>query len=118
MGVLTILSIIPWDKILKYSPIIVEAGEKIFSSVNKYFGNASKEGGKQHKVSLELLDKRITLLEQNELEQADLIEKIAVQLNELSNASKIISSRTLLALSISSLSLVVSLVLLIIIFVK
>jgi hypothetical protein len=118
MGVLTILSIIPWDKILKYSPIIVEAGEKIFSSVNKYFGSTSKEGGKQHKVSLELLDKRITLLEQNELEQADLIEKIAVQLNELSNASKIISSRTLLALSISSLSLVVSLVLLIIIFVK
>src|SRR5450830_94615 len=67
MGVLTILSIIPWDKILKYSPIIVEAGEKIFSSVNKYFGGASKEGGKLHKVSLEQLDKRITLLEQNEL---------------------------------------------------
>jgi hypothetical protein len=114
MGVLTILSIIPWDKILKYSPIIVEAGERIFSSVNKYFGGTSKEGGKPQKVSLEQLDKRIKLLEQNEYEQADLMEKIAVQINELSNAAKIISNRTLLALSISSLSLVISLVLLVI----
>jgi hypothetical protein len=114
MGFLTILSIIPWDKILKYSPIIVEADEKIFSSVNKYFGSTSKEGGKPHKVSLEQLDKRIALLEQNELEQADLIEKIAVQINELSIAAKIVSNRTLLALSISSLSLIISLVLLLI----
>jgi hypothetical protein len=114
MGVLTILSIIPWDKILKYSPIIVEAGEKIFSSVNKYFGGASKEGGKLQKLSLEQLDKRTKLLEQNELEQADLIDKIAIQMNELSRAAKIISNRTLLALSISSLSLIISLVLLVI----
>ena len=114
MGFLTFLSIIPWDKILKYSPIIVEAGEKIFNSVNKYFGITSKEVGNRHEVSLEQLDKRIKLLEQNELEQADLMEKIAVQINELSIAAKIISNRTLLALSISSLSLVISLVLLVI----
>jgi hypothetical protein len=114
MGVLSILSIIPWDKILKYSPIIVEAGERIFGSVNKYFGGTSRGGGKLHKVSLEQLDKRIELLEQNELEQADLIEKIAVQINELSIAAKIISNRTLVALSISSLSLVISLVLLVV----
>jgi hypothetical protein len=114
MGILTILSMIPWDKILKYSPMIVEAGEKIFNSVNKYFGSNSKEGGKPHKISLEQLDMRIKLLEQNELEQADLIEKIAVQINELTIAAKIISNRTLLALSISSLSLVISLVLLVI----
>jgi uncharacterized coiled-coil protein SlyX len=73
-----------------------------------------KESGKPKKASLEQLDKRIKLLEQNELEQADLIEKIAVQINELSIAAKIISNRTLLALSISSLSLVISLVLLVI----
>ena len=118
MGVFTVLSMIPWDKIFKYTPIIVEAGEKIFNSVNKYFGSDSKEGGKPHKVSMEQLNKRITLLEQNELEQADLIEKIAVQINELSIAAKIISNRTLLALSISSLSLVISLVLLVIRFVR
>jgi hypothetical protein len=118
MGALAILSIIPWDTILKYSPIILEAGQKIFSSVNNYFGSTSKEGGKPQRVSLEKLDKRITLLEQNELEQADLIEKIAIQINELSIAAKIISNRTLLALSMSSLSLVISLVLLVIKVVK
>jgi hypothetical protein len=114
MGALTLLSMIPWDTIFKYSPIIVEAGQKIFSSVTKYFGNTLKESGKPQKVSLEQLDKRIKLLEQNELEQADLIKNIAVQINELSIAAKIISNRTLLALSISSLSLVISLVLLVI----
>jgi len=114
MGAFTLLSMIPWDTIFKYSPIIVEAGQKIFNSVNKYFGNTLKESGKPKKASLEQLDKRIKLLEQNELEQADLLEKIAVQINELSVAAKIISNRTLLALSISSLSLVISLVLLVI----
>jgi hypothetical protein len=118
MSARNVLSKIPWDDILKYSPIIAETSGKIFNSVKKYFGETSIESGKPPKVSLEQLGKRVRLLEQNELEQADLLDKIAVQINELSNASKIISSRTLLALSISSLSLVVSLVLLIIIFVK
>jgi hypothetical protein len=114
MGFLTFLSIIPWDKILKYSPMIVEAGERIYNSVNKYFGITSKEVGSPHEISLEQLDTRMKLLEQSELEQADLLEKIAIQINELSIAAKIISNRTLLALSISSLSLVISLVLLVI----
>lgn len=114
MGVIAILSLIPWDTILKYSPIIVEAGAKILQRVNMYFGSASHESDKHHKVSLEQLEKRIGLLEQNEVEQADLIDKIAHQINELSIAAKIISNRTLLALSISSLSLLISLVLLVI----
>jgi hypothetical protein len=118
MSALKVLSKIPWDDILKYSPIIAESSGKIFNSVKKYFGETSIESGRSAKVSLEQLGKKVKLLEQNELEQADLIDKIAVQINELSNASKIISNRTLLALSISLLSLVVSLVLLIIIFIK
>jgi hypothetical protein len=111
MGTFAILSLIPWDTIFKYSPMIVEAGQKLFISVNKYFGGASKESGKHQKISLEQLDKRIRLLEQNELEQADLIEKIAIQVNELSIAARIISNRTLLALSFSSLALIISLTL-------
>jgi len=118
MGTLSLLSMIPWDTIFKYSPMIVEAGQKIFSRVNKYFGNTLNESGKPKKVSLEQLDKRIKLLEQNELDQADLNEKIAIQIQELSIAAKIISNRTLLALSISSLSLVVSIILLVIIVVR
>ena len=114
MGTFALLSLIPWDTIFKYSPAIVEAGQRLFNSVNKYFGGASKESGKHQKISLEQLDKRIKLLEQNELEQADLIEKIAIQMNELSIAAKIISNRTLLALSISSLSLIISIVLVLI----
>ena len=113
MGTFALLSLIPWDTILKYSPIILEAGQKLFGSVNKYFGVTSKGGGIHQKNSLEQLDKRIQLLEENELEQADLIDKIAVQMSELTIAAKIISNRTLLALSISSLSLVISIVLLV-----
>ena len=114
MGTFALLSLIPWDTIFRYSPAIVEAGQRLFNSVNKYFGGASKESGKHQKISLEQLDKRIKLLEQNELEQADLIEKIAIQINELTIAAKIISNRTLLALSISSLSLIISCVLVVI----
>ena len=105
MGTLSLLSMIPWDTIFKYSPMIVEAGQKIFSRVNTYFGNTLDESGKPKKVTLEQIDKRIRLLEQNELDQADLNEKIAVEIKELSIAAKIISNRTLLALSVSSLSL-------------
>ena len=112
MGVFAILSLIPWETILKYSPIIVEAGGRILKKVKMYVGTTPNEGGKHHEISLEQLDKRIKALEQNEVEQADLIDKIAIQINELSIAAKIISNRTLLALSISSLSLVISLVLL------
>ena len=118
MGTLSLLSMIPWDTIFKYSPMIVEAGQQIYNRVNKYFGNTLQENSKPKKVTLEKLDKRIKLLEQNELDLADLNEKIAVQIKELSIAAKIISNRTLLALSISSLSLVVSLVLLVIIVVR
>ena len=114
MGTFALLSLIPWDTIFKYSPAIVEAGQRLFNSVNKYFGGTSKEIGKHQKISLEQLDKRIKLLEQNELEQAVLIEKIAIQINELTIAAKIISNRTLLALSISSLSLIISCVLVVI----
>ena len=118
MSTLKVLSKIPWNDILKYSPIIAETSGKIFNSVKKYFGETSIESGKPTKVSLEQLGRRVKLLEQNELEQADLLDKIAVQINELSNASKIISNRTLLALSISSLSLLISLFLLVITVVK
>ena len=118
MGTLSLLSMIPWDTIFKYSPMIVEAGQKIFSRVNTYFGNTLDESGKPKKVTLEQIDKRIRLLEQNELDQADLNEKIAVEIKELSIAAKIISNRTLLALSISTLSLIVSFVLLAIIVLK
>jgi hypothetical protein len=111
MGTFAILSLIPWDTIFKYSPMIVEAGQNLFISVNKYFGGASKESSKHQKISLEQLDKRVKLLEQNELDQADLIEKIAIQVNELSIAARIISNRTLLALSFSSLALIISLAL-------
>jgi len=51
MGTLTLLSMIPWDTIFKYSPMIVEAGQKIFICVNKYFGITLKESGKPKKVT-------------------------------------------------------------------
>jgi hypothetical protein len=118
MGTLSLLSMIPWNTIFKYSPMTVEAGQKIFNRMNTYFGNPLNESGKTKKVSAEQFDNRIKLLEQNELDQADLNEKIAVEIKELSIAPKSISKRTLLALSISSLSLVVSLVLLVIIAIR
>ncbi len=114
MGAFAILSLIPWDTILKYSPIILEAGGRILKRVNTYIGGTANEGGRRDRISLEQLDKRVRLLEQNEVEQADLIDKMATQMNELSIAANIISKRTLLALSLSSLSLVISLVLLVI----
>lgn len=78
---------------MKYGPIIVETGGKIFGDVKKYFRNASKEDGKHKNISLEQGEKRVKLLEQNELEQAELIDKIADQINELSNPTEIISNK-------------------------
>jgi hypothetical protein len=109
---------IPWKEIKKYGPIIVEAAIKIFNGVKKYIVGNSKEGSKHRKVSLEQLEKRVGLLENHEIEQAELLNKIAVQINDLSNAIKIISNRTMLALLISLMSLIILFIVIVIRFVK
>ena len=105
---------IPWGKILTYGPVIVEAAGETYKKIKEYFGSPENNLGKNKNVSLSNLADRVNKLEQNELEQAELIQNIANQLNDITRASKIISNRILIALSISSLALILSLVLLLI----
>ena len=103
---------IPWEKLLTYGPIIVEAAGETYKKIKKYFGSPENNSVKNKTVSLTNLVDRVTNLEKNELEQSELIQNIANQLNDITNASKIISNRSLISLSISILALILSLILL------
>jgi hypothetical protein len=109
-----IVSKIPWDKILKYAPIIVEAARNIYDSVQKRWFPYEKEYNKKTtrnpSVSLKELAKRISDLERNEVEQAELVQKIASQLNDISLGMKVISDRIMIALIISGMAILLALI--------
>ena len=108
MSVITVLSKIPWKGIGKASPMIVDMALKIWKKVSTTIGLSlpAKEN-----LSLENLNKRIGQLESNEIQQAELVKNMAIQVNELSTALGIISRRLLLV-TILAVAAIVGLVLL------
>jgi hypothetical protein len=109
-----IVSKIPWDKILKYGPSIVEAAGNIYNSVQKRWFPLEKEDNKKAPknppISLKELAKRISDLERNEVEQAELVKRIAGQLNDISFGMKVISDRIIIALIVSGLAILLALI--------
>jgi hypothetical protein len=109
-----IVSKIPWDKILKYGPSIVEAAGNIYDSVQKRWFPHEKEynqkAPRNPSISLKELVNRISDLERNEVEQAELVQRIAGQLNDISLGMKVISDRIMIALIISGLAILLALI--------
>ncbi|MGD1043915.1 MAG: hypothetical protein ABR936_01170 [Bacteroidota bacterium] len=109
-----IVSKIPWDKILKYGPSIVEAAGNIYDSVQKRWFPHEKEDikntARNPSISLKELAKRISDLERNEVEQAELVQRIAEQLNDISLGMKVISDRIVIALIVSGLAILLALI--------
>jgi len=109
-----IISKIPWDKILKYGPSIVEAAGDIYDSVQKRWFLPERENNKKAQknpsISLKELAKKISDLERNEVEQAELVQKIAGQLNDISLGMKVISDRIMIAFIASGLAILLALI--------
>lgn len=110
MSAWAILAKIPWKEILKYSPIIVDTADKIYDTVRKYISPEDTTSRIKKTVSLGDLARRLQKLEEHELAQAELVQNIAKQLNEIVLASKVIANRSWLTLISAIVAFVLSLV--------
>jgi len=93
MSFVSVASTIPWNKIVKMAPSIIDAATTIWEKVSKTIG-LNKRG--KEVPSLENLNKRIEQLESNEIQQAELVKNMAGQVGELSTALQVISKRLFL----------------------
>ena len=117
MAWLTIITKIPWKEIAKFAPTILDTAIKINKSVQKHLlrgninplntNNISNENSKN-------IMERIKSLEENEIEQSELVKNMATQLSKLSNAAEILSKRIILAMVISGLSIILTIIMIVI----
>jgi hypothetical protein len=103
MSALTILTKIPWGKIVQYGPVIVDMAEKIFDKLKETLGKQKppariKTGDV---ISMKTLSDRISQLEANELQQAELVSKMTHEIEDVIEALQILSKRVVLALFLS-----------------
>lgn len=110
MSALSVLSAVPWGKIITYGPTIIETAGALLESVKKRFGKKreSASGTEPADLSVQALADRIAALEANEVRQAELVSNIAEQLGGLSDALRVVSQRVALALYLSLASVVVA----------
>jgi hypothetical protein len=111
---------IPWIKMLKYAPAIADAASKISDRIKKRFPSPKNEDVKETVIDPTLLlenfrelYERVYELEKNEIEQAELVKKIANQLNVISLGMKVISIRIMIALIGSIVAIILALITLI-----
>ena len=97
------------ESIVKYGPILVEAAGVIYGNIKKHFFT---EDGSTPKPSsnLENLSERIYVLEKNEVEQAELVQKMASQLNDISIGLKVLYERIVLSLICSGVAILLSII--------
>lgn len=112
MSAATIISKIPWGKIKKYGPIIIKTASILYEKLKERFGK--KDPNKSEPSSTQSLEDRISRLESNELQQAELVSNIAKQLEELTTGLEITSKRATLSLVFSAVALAVTMTLLLI----
>jgi len=101
-------------EVIKYGPLIAEAGKKIYDNTKDMFGRKSQQKGTTTSLTVQELDKKIAQLEQNDLEQAKLISDMAQQNENLSILANALAKRFWIAMIIASFSIILSLLLLII----
>ena len=84
MGIGVVLGRIPWREILKIAPALVESARKLYESLGKRGVQKTIEG-----------------LQSNDAQQAELISKLAVQTQGLSNGLRVLAARVTLLLCVS-----------------
>jgi uncharacterized membrane protein len=93
MSAVTAITKIPWGKILKSLPVILETAKEVKNGIDKFI-----------KTPAELKDK-IRKLEESEQKQADFGIKVADNLNDITNSMKIISNRLMIFIVVATIGL-------------
>ena len=88
--VLRVLAKIPWKEIIKYGPVIIDTAANLLSR------NRSARIG-----PADTIETRITRLEQNEKDQAELIKSMAERQEILVQSIQVLNARLKISLSIA-----------------
>jgi len=100
-------------EVTQWGPVIAEAGKKIYNHTRGMFGNELSANKKSLTITLQELDRKVSQLEQNDLEQTKLLSEMAQQTDNLSKLSDALLSRVRYATIIAGLSLLLAIYLLI-----
>ncbi len=99
-----------WKPLLPYIPSIIDSAAKLYETIRK---SVSKTGAKSREVNVAALEsdlaKRVASLEQNEIEQAKLVQNMAEQLSNMTTAINVLSKRILIALALSIAAVAIAL---------
>lgn len=101
-------------EVIKYGPLISDAGKKIYDNTKHMFGGGSQPGKLASSITVLELDKKISQLEQNDLDQTKLISEMADQNDNLTKLLNVLTKRLLFTAAIAGISLLISIYLLII----
>jgi len=111
MTALTVIKIL--KEVTQWGPIIAEAGKKIYDNTRGMFGDNIPLKKPSLTVTVQELDKKVSQLEQNDLDQTKLLSEMARQTDNLSKLTSVLATRIVYALSMAGISLVISIYLLI-----
>ncbi len=91
-----------WKPLLPYIPSIIDSAAKLYETIRK---SVSKPGGKGRGADATATEsdiaKRVASLEENEIEQAKLVQNMAEKLSNMTTAINVLSKRILIALILS-----------------
>jgi len=91
---------IKWKSVLTTTIALSELARKIYDTIQKH-AKSSQSQKKDKNISITELSDRIQRLENNELENAELISKMADQIEVLSKSIRVVGARLNLTLFIS-----------------
>lgn len=98
MGAVTAITKIPWGKIIKSLPVILVTAKEVKDGIDNYI-----------KTPSELKDK-VRKLEESEQKQAEIIIKVADNLNDITDSMKIISNRLMIFMVVSIIGLLLGVI--------
>lgn len=91
----------PWWKLITNGAAIAEVAKQIFNTINKAKASAPPPTGDIRDLLF-----RIDYLEKNELKQAELIKKMAEQMNEMSSKIKTANILAIISLIVAAISII------------
>ncbi|MCX6554970.1 MAG: hypothetical protein NTZ12_08160 [Candidatus Aminicenantes bacterium] len=111
MTVTTVIKVL--KEVTQWGPIIAQAGKKIYDNTKGMFGNRSLLKKTSIAITLQELDKKVSQLEQNDLDQTKLLAEMAQQTDNLSKLANVLVTRIRYATGFAGISLLISIYLLI-----
>lgn len=100
-------------EVTQWGPVIAEAGKKIYDHTQWMFRNTVPLNKKSMTITVRELDRKVSQLEQNDLEQTKLLSEMAKQTDNLSKLTNVLIRRVKYANIVAGVSLLIAIFLLV-----